>query len=139
MTSDLFYAILKLVSGEEILAKVCAFIENDEVLVVLDNPITVNFIVNHKSKVPMVKVNPWITLTSDTTHIIKRKDIITMTEVKDEQLVDIHERYVEEISTTSKNVFDSLTRSIGQVVNINDARKALEELYKSQESHSSFE
>ena len=42
MTKDIFYAILKLVSGEEIISKVCAFIENEEILIVLDHPITVN-------------------------------------------------------------------------------------------------
>lgn len=139
MTSDLFYAILKLVSGEELLAKVCAFIENDEVLVVLDNPITVNFINNPKTKNPMVKVNPWISLTTETTHIINRKNIITMTEVKDEQLVDIHERYVNEMTSTSNSMFGNSIKSTSHVVNINDARKSLEKLYKSQESPSNFE
>ena len=135
MIKDVFYAIVKLVSGEEILSKVCAFEEDDEILIVLDNPIIVNLMVNPKSKLPLVKVSPWINLSTDTTHIIRRNHVITMTEVKDENMVRIHNQYVNDLNPSSK----TSNSNRGSIININDARKSLEELYNSKESHSNFD
>lgn len=136
MTSDLFYALIKLVTGEELLAKVCAFIENNEVLVVLDNPILVTLVPPFRGNAPMVKVNPWVSLSSETTHIIRRKDIVTMSEVKDKSLAEIHDRYVRQMNSDFSS--SSLLSGNSQIIKIKDARKALEDLYN-QESHSNFE
>lgn len=137
MTSDLFYATIKLVSGEEVLAKVCAFIENKEVLLILDNPIIVSMFKVSKNNIPLVKISPWMTLTVSSTHIIKRKDIITMSEIKDENLIRIHENYVSEIlETTFPN---EISDNSNRVINIEEARKKLEVLYLSKESRSNQE
>ena len=37
-----FYAIIKLISGEEILSKVCPCDEDDRIVLILDNPITMD-------------------------------------------------------------------------------------------------
>ena len=37
MTTDIFYAIIKLVSGEELLSKVCAFVENENMIEMVKN------------------------------------------------------------------------------------------------------
>lgn len=134
MTTDLFYAILKLVTGEEILAKVCAFIENDEILIVMDNPILVSLINSPSTKNPIVKVYPWMALSTETTHIIRRKDIVTMTEVKDLSIVKVHERYVNQMN--SKDSVEPNVKPSSQIIHLDDARKMLEKLYKSQEPHS---
>lgn len=138
MTPDVFYATLKLVSGEELLAKVCAFIENDEVMIVLDHPIFVNIMMAHKSRIPMIKVLPWNALSTDSTHIIRRNHILTMSEVKDKNLVKIHNQYMEDIksSFTSSNFSlnsDTLSHS-GQFSTVDEARITLEKIYQSKES-----
>ncbi|MCJ7648591.1 MAG: hypothetical protein MUP85_08255 [Candidatus Lokiarchaeota archaeon] len=137
MTTDIFYATLKLVSGEEIISKVCAFIENGEVLVVLDNPINVNIINVPNIKVPLIKVEPWITLTESETHIINRKNIITMNEIKDTSLIRIHQKYIQGKDSNTRQT--SITPDMGYISKIEDARKLLENLYESQDSHSKFE
>lgn len=134
MTSDLFYAILKLVTGEEVLAKVCAFVENGEVMIVLDNPVIVTLLPPLKGKSPLVRVNPWVSLSLETTHIIRRKDVVTMTEVKDESVADVHDRYVRSLNSSD----EINAQGNSQIIKINDARKALEKLYN-QESHSNFD
>ena len=137
MTTDVFYAILKLVSGEELVAKVCAFIEDGEVLIVLDNPITVNMLQLPNMKTPFVKVNPWLSLIDNQTHIINRKSIITMNEIKDQNLVNIHQKYVQ---VNNKNKSHAIiTPEMGYVSSIETARKSLESLYQSQDSSSNFE
>lgn len=137
MNSDLFYAIVKLVSGEEILAQVCSFIENDEVLIVMDNPVLVQILVNPRSNSPLVKVLPWIHLSDESTYIIRRKDVITMTEVKDPSIVKIHKKYINDLNHIPNN--ENKSSTIGYVNNIHDARKSLEKLYQSDEATSSFE
>ena len=137
MTTDVFYAILKLVSGEELVAEVCAFIEDGEVLIVLDNPITVNMLQLPNMKTPFVKVDPWLPLIDNQTHIINRKSIITMNEIKDRNLVNIHQKYVQ---VNDKNKSHSIiTPEMGYVNSIETARKSLESLYQSQDSSSKFE
>lgn len=132
MTSDIFYSILKLTSGEEILAKVCAFIENDEVMIVLDHPIIVNIIISQKSKEPFVKVLPWVSLTNETIHIIRRKDVMTMTEVKDENLALIHQKYVREVTEGVSQY--STTKKRNNILKVDESRSLFERLYNSKES-----
>ena len=137
MTTDIFYAILKLVSGEEIISKVCAFIENEEVLIVLDTPITVNIMRIPNVKTPLIKVEPWVSLTESDTHIINRKNVITMNEIKDLSLIRIHQQYIynKDKETNQTNI----TPGMGYISSIKDARISLEELYQSEDSHSKFE
>lgn len=137
MTNDVFYATLKLASGEEIISKVCAFIENGEVLVVLDNPINVSIINAPNIKTPFIKVEPWVTLTESETHIINRRNIITMNEIKDLSLIRIHQQYIYNKDKETNQI--NITPGMGYISKIKDARKILENLYQSQDSPSKFE
>lgn len=124
-----FYAVLKLISGEEIFSKVCAFVEEDEVLVVLDNPIFVETTFIPKLNAPVARVNPWISLTEETTFIIKRNMIITMTETKDSNLIKMHKRYIKEQNKITNQ--STITSNMGYIASIADARVSLENLYRS--------
>lgn len=129
MMNEEFYAVLKLISGEEIFSKVCAFVEEDEVLVVLDNPVFVETTFIPKLNAPVVKVNPWISLTEETTFIIKRNMIITMNETKDSKLIKMHKRYTKEQNKITNQ--STITSNMGYVSSIADARVSLEKLYRS--------
>jgi hypothetical protein len=124
-----FYATIKLVSGEEIFSNVCAFEENDNVLLVLNHPILVETVFVPKLGVPIAKVNPWLSLTTDTTFIIERSKIITMTEIKDPVMIKMHNRYVRE-QTKSTNKTE-ISPNMGYVSSIAEARVSLEKLYNS--------
>ena len=124
-----FYAVLKLISGEEIFSKVCAFVEKDEVLVVLDNPIFIETTFIPKLNAPVVKVNPWISLTEETTFIIKRNMIITMNETNDSKLIKMHKRYTKEQNKITNQ--STITSNMGYISSIADARVSLEKLYRS--------
>ncbi len=73
-----FYAILKLVSGEELFSLVLVDDSTDETILVLQNPITIKVI--HSSSGSLLKVKPWMDLTEDDIHFIKLDKVITMTE-----------------------------------------------------------
>lgn len=127
-----FYAVLKLVSGEEIFSKVCAFEENDDVLLVLEHPIFVETTYVPKLGVPVARVNPWLNLTEDTTFIINRDKIITMTEVTDNVMIKMHRRYVREQNKSTNQT--KISPNMGYVSSIADAKVSLEKLYNSSEA-----
>lgn len=143
MTNDVFYAILKLVSGEEILSKVCAFEENEDIMIVLDNPIIVNIFSNQSLKFPLIKVEPWVSLSNENIFIIKRSNVMTMTEVKDNNLIEIHEKYVKNIESEKQNLKDTkdivINSNMGYVRKVNEAREIFERLYQSKETPTNFD
>ena len=73
-----FYATIKLVSGEEVVAKVCYLPDEDKVI--LDRPLAVE---NAKQKKGQMEVTgfalkEWISATFDEMFIIKRDNILKM-------------------------------------------------------------
>ena len=44
---DEFYSVLKLVSGEELMAKVCPCYEDDRIVLILDNPVVIKDIIDN--------------------------------------------------------------------------------------------
>lgn len=123
-----FYAAIKLISGEEIFSKVCAFEENDEVLIVLDHPVFIETGYSQKLDAPIVKINPWINLTEETTFIINRDKILMMTEIKDSKYIKMHSRYMRELNKLSNRT--KLTPNMGYISSITEARDSLERIFK---------
>jgi hypothetical protein len=137
MNEEEFYATIKLVSGEEIFAKVCPFDEEDRTILVLDNPITIETIYVPKLEGTIAKVHPWIKLSDDTMFIIHLDKIITITEVFDNSLIKIHKKYSRERFKSSNK--SEITPNMGFVSSINDARQSLEKLYNLKSSKSNLD
>ncbi len=76
-----FLATLKLMTGEEIVAKVCYLEDEDKVL--LENPLQVESAKQRKGQLEVsgFSFKEWISATFDNMFIIKRDHIMTMTEV----------------------------------------------------------
>ena len=125
-----FYSIIKLVSGEEILSLVSIDENDGDPLIVLQNPITMKMI-----ELPNgihIKVKSWMELSSDDFFIVRPDKIITMTETKDEKLIEVYNNYIEdddsiEVHTPSGKVKPS--QKMGYVSSVEEARKSLENLY----------
>lgn len=128
-----FYATLKLVSGEEIFSKVCAFDEDGTTLILLDHPVFVETIFVSKLNAPIAKVNPWITLTDQTTFIIGLDKIITMTEIHDDMYINMHQRYIRDKERKTNRT--KPTHTMGYISSVTEARKSLEHLYHSEPSN----
>ena len=124
-----FYAIIKLISGEEILSKVCPCDENDRIMLILDNPITMESITIRQLGISTIKVSPWLKFADDNMFIIDMEKIITMTEINDEDLIKMHQKFVREKNKKSNK--SELTSKMGYLSSIADARISLEKLYKS--------
>ena len=121
-----FYAIIKLVSGEEVMSLVVVDEHNDESVLLLQDPIVMNM--NSNQNMSYVKVKPWLELTEESIFLLTLDKIITMTECKDQKLIEIYNNF-----TTSKNKKNGLVKpdsKMGYVSSVKDARKKLEELFK---------
>ena len=124
-----FVAIIKLVSGEEILASVCVDESGEEPIIVAHTPVTMKMINNGM----YVKIKPWMELADDDMFIFRTDKIITMSEIKDQKVIKLYERYVEE-STEDDDMTKLLPsggevkpdEKMGYVSSVENARKSLE-------------
>ena len=127
-----FHAIIKLISGEELLSLVCVDDNDGEPVLLLQNPVTMKVVHNHYGM--QIKIKPWMEMSDDEFFIIKPDKILTMTETKDERLISIFNTYVEEdledekIESSTGRVKPS--SNMGYVTSVEQARSMLEKLYK---------
>ena len=129
MIKEEFYAIIKLVSGEEIFALVMPDEVNDDTVIVLQNPVIMTMMGgNHGS---FIKVKPWMELTDEDFFIIKFDKVIYITETDDKKLINIYNDFIEnpfDIESIENEVKPD--SKMGYISNVNDARKKLEEDWK---------
>ena len=126
---DDFYATLKLKSGEEIFAKVAASEEEDRTLLIITNPITITAV---KSRIGIIgyKVEPWLNTTKEDMFILNLSDILTMSESEDIEMIEMYQSYVRQSSRDRRNE-PKLSRKMGYLSTVNDAKEILEKLFKS--------
>ena len=86
-----FYANIKLISGEEILATVCIDESNDEPIIIAQCPVVMKMM--NAGQGSYIKVKPWMELSNDEMFLIKPDKIITMSEMRDPKVIAIYERY----------------------------------------------
>jgi hypothetical protein len=125
---DDFYASIKLKSGEEIFAKVLPCDEENKINLIVTNPIVVQ-IYKDRGGMQGYKIEPWMKTTTEDMFLIKMEDILTISENTDIEMIFLHESYVRKISNI-KNNKSSMTREMGYLNNVNDAKKLLEKIYK---------
>jgi hypothetical protein len=128
---DEFYAVIKLVSGEEILSLVLVDENDGDPVLVLQNPVMMKIYHNHQGM--YIKVKPWLELSDDDFFIIKSDKIITMTETKNKKIINIYNNYLDK--NNSIDVYNpsgqvKLSSKMGYISSVEDARKKLENLFK---------
>ena len=130
--SDKFLAVVKLKTGEEVIAKVKISPEVDTMS--LDCPAMVghsNF--SRKPGVSVIKIEPWIKTGREKTYIVEMNNIITTCEVSDEDVIKAYNRFVRAYYD-SKDIIQKpkqkMTKEMGYISNVKDARKSLENIFK---------
>lgn len=123
-----FYASIKLKTGEEIFARVFPSDEDDKISLIVTNPIIVE---NYKGRGGMqgYKIEPWMKTTTEDMFLIKMEDILTITENEDMEMIMLHQSYVRKISDLKQDK-PSISRKMGYLANVNDAKELLEKIYK---------
>ena len=127
-----FYSAIKLVTGEEIFALVSIDENEGDPVLILQNPVTMKM--SRTSHGTSLRIKPWLDIPNDDFFIIRLDKIITMTEVKDESIIEFYNSYLEDdftedISTTTNNQ-TKLTSKMGFISTVEEAREMLENLYK---------
>jgi len=123
-----FYCTVKLKTGEEIFAKVAASEEDDRTLLIVSNPITVDEI-KGKSGVIGYKLEPWLKTSKEDMFIIDLKDVLTLSESSDIEMIMMYQTYVRQ-SLKNSTKESKINRRMGYLANVNDAKEILEKIYK---------
>ena len=130
--SDKFLAVVKLKTGEEIIAKIEPSPELD--VIVLDCPSMVGHSsFTRKPVVSVIKIEPWIKTGRETTYIVKMSNVITTCEVSDEDVIKAYNRFVKayyETEPPKEKPNPKMTKEMGYISNVKDARKTLENIFK---------
>ena len=126
---DEFYASLKLVSGEEILALVVVDNTGNPENIVISNPVVCQEIRSSGTNIPMgYKFEPWMKLTDDDTYVLPLEKVITLSQITSNEIVDTYKDVVE---YGFKATNPDLTKDMGYINSVSRARDILEKLYRS--------
>ena len=123
-----FYATIKLKSGEEIFARVAASEEEDRTMLIVHTPVIVNEIKN-KGGLVGYKVEPWLKTTRDDMFIIDMKNVITMSESSDMEMIVMYQHFLRDAQREIQHQH-KLNRRMGYISNVKDAKENLEKIFK---------
>ena len=130
MIEDDFFATIKFKSGEEIFCKVASSEEEDKIMLLVADPVIIAEI-KGRTGVVGYKVEPWLKTTKDHMFVVNLEDVLTMSESSDVEMINMHQQYVH---NNDKNCDGSskykLTRKMGYLSTIDEAKNALEKIYK---------
>ena len=124
-----FYGVIKLITGEEIFAMITVE-ENDHgnPVILVQTPVTMKVFSNGHGQ--YVKIKPWLELADEDMFIINYDRIITMTEVKNNEMVTFYKRYLEEDDLDFEiDGKVKLQEGMGFISTVEDARKNLEKIF----------
>ena len=130
--SDKFLAVVKLKTGEEVIAKIEPSPELE--VISLDCPAMVghsNF--SRKPGVSVIKIEPWIKTGREQTYIVEMSNVITTCEVSDKDVIRAYNKFVKAYYETEPCIEKSkpkMTKEMGYISNVKDARKSLENIFK---------
>jgi hypothetical protein len=124
-----FYATIKLISGEEIVAKVCYLPDEDKLI--LDKPLQVELAKQKKGKLEIsgFMFKEWISATFDDMFIINKDHILTMSEL-DINIQKFYEKTLRKINSSNEDNTNKLSRKAGYLGSIKEVKKSLEDIYK---------
>ena len=76
------------------------------------------------------KVEPWLKTTKEDMFIINMSDVLTISESNDIHMISMFQQFVQD-SDKMKKGEPKISRKMGYISNVNDAKDILEKLYKS--------
>ena len=125
-----FYAVIKLISGEEIFSIVCPSEEDERTMLILNNPVTIEVIVMKQIGMQGYKIDPWLKFADDDTFLLDMNKVLTISEVRDQETIDMYHKFIKQ--QQNKNSKTSLSAEMGYLSSVSEARKRFEKLYRGQ-------
>ena len=130
--SDKFLAVIKLKTGEEVIAKIDVAPELD--VISLDCPAMIGHSsFTRKPGISIIKIEPWIKTGRERTYIVEMSNIITTCEVSDKDEIKAYNKFVKAYYETEDIIEKpkpKMTKEMGYISNVKDARKSLENIFK---------
>ena len=130
--SDKFLAVVKLNTGEEVIAKIDVSRELD--VIALDCPAMIGHSsFTRKPGISIIKIEPWIKTGREKTYIVEMSNIITTCEVSDKEVIKAYNKFVKAYYDTEDIIQKpkpKMTKEMGYISNVKDARKSLENIFK---------
>jgi hypothetical protein len=131
MMEEDFYAVIKLISGEEIFSIVCPSEEEGRMMLILNNPVVIEVVVMKQIGMQGYKIDPWLKFADDDTFLLDLDKVLTISEVRDGETIEMYHKFLRQQET--KNSKNPLTPEMGYLSSVSEARKRFEKLYKSQD------
>ena len=129
--SDKFLAVVKLKTGEEIIAKIKPSPELD--VISLDCPAMIGHSsFTRKPGVSVIKIEPWIKTGREQTYIVEMSNVITICEISDKDVIAAYNNFVKayyESESPFQKTKPKMTKEMGYISNVKDARKSLENIF----------
>ena len=130
--SDKFLAVVKLKTGEEVIAKVDISPELD--VISLDCPAMIGHSsFTRKPGISVIKIEPCIKTGRERTYIVEMSNVITTCEVSDKDVIKAYNKFVKAYYETESFIEKpkpKMTKEMGYISNVKDARKSLENIFK---------
>ena len=126
-----FYAVIKLISGEEIFSIVCPSEEDEKTMLILNNPVTIEVIVMKQIGMQGYKIDPWLKFADDDTFLLDMDKVLTISEVRDQETIDMYHKFIKQ--QQNKNSKTPLSAEMGYLSSVSEARKRFEKLYRGQD------
>jgi hypothetical protein len=130
MMEEDFYAVIKLVSGEEIFSIVCPSEEEGRTMLILNNPVVIEVVVMKQIGMQGYKIDPWLKFADDDTFLLDMDKVLTISEVRDEETIEMYHKFLRQ--QDKKNSKNPLTPEMGYLSSVSEARKRFEKLYRGQ-------
>ena len=130
--SNKFLAVVKLNTGEEIIAKIEPSPEFDAIS--LDRPAMIGHSsFSRKPGLSILKIEPWIKTGREKTYIVEMSNVITTCEITDKEVITAYNQFVKayyETEVPKLKPKPKMTKEMGYISNVKDARKSLENIFK---------
>ena len=130
--SNKFLAVIKLNTGEEVIAKIEPSPEFDAIS--LDRPAMIGHSsFSRKPGLSILKIEPWIKTGREKTYIVEMSNVITTCEITDKEVISAYNNFIKayyETEVPQLKPKPKMTKEMGYISNVKDARKSLENIFK---------
>ena len=130
--SNKFLAVIKLNTGEEVIAKIEP--SPDLEAISLDRPAMIGqSAFSRKPGLSIIKIEPWIKTGREKTYIVEMSNVITTCEITDKEVIIAYNQFVKAYYDTEVPKLKpkpKMTKEMGYISNVKDARKSLEKIFK---------
>ena len=130
--SNKFLAVVKLNTGEEVIANIEASPEFDAIS--LDRPAMIGHSsFSRKPGLSILKIEPWIKTGREKTYIVEMSNVITTCEITDKEVITAYNQFVKayyETEVPKLKPKPKMTKEMGYISSVKEARTSLEKIFK---------